>query len=88
MIISIDVENTHDKIQLPFMIKNSEETRNGGNIAQQKAYMTSLQTISHEIEEDSQDILVKIRNKTSVSILSNPIHDSTRSLRSSKRQER
>jgi hypothetical protein len=34
MILSIDTEKTFDKIQHPFMIKNSEETRNRRNVAQ------------------------------------------------------
>ena len=34
MIISIDEEKAFDKIQHPFMIKNSPESRNGRNIPQ------------------------------------------------------
>ena len=34
MIISIDAENTFDKIQHPFMIKNSPESRHRGNLPQ------------------------------------------------------
>jgi hypothetical protein len=34
MILSIDAERTFDKIQCPFMIKSTEETRNRRNIPQ------------------------------------------------------
>ena len=34
MIISIDAEKTFDKIQYPFMIKNSPESRHRGNLPQ------------------------------------------------------
>ena len=35
MIISIDAEKAFDKIQLPFMIKNSQQSGENGNIFQQ-----------------------------------------------------
>jgi hypothetical protein len=34
MIISVVIENDFDKIQHPFMIKTSIETRNSGNVPQ------------------------------------------------------
>ena len=34
MIISIDVEKAFDKVQHPFMIQNSQQSRNRGNIPQ------------------------------------------------------
>jgi hypothetical protein len=34
IILSIDAKKAFDKIQLPFMIKNSEETRNKKNVPQ------------------------------------------------------
>ena len=40
MIISIDAEKAFDKIQHPFMIKNSPESRNRRNISQHnKSYL-------------------------------------------------
>ena len=40
MIISVDAEKAFDKIQHPFMIKNSPESRNRRNISQHnKSYI-------------------------------------------------
>ena len=45
MIISIDVEETFDIVQHPFMIKKTYQSGYRGNITQLKPFMTNPQQI-------------------------------------------
>ena len=56
MNISIDVKKTFDKVQVPFMIKNTQQSRNRGSITQHNK--------SHIWETDSQHHTQQIKTKS------------------------
>ena len=65
MIISIDAEKPFNKIQHPFMIKNSPESRHRGNLPQHNKGL-KWQTLSQHRSQwwKTETISSKIRNKT------------------------
>ena len=77
MIISIDAEKAFDKVQHPFMIKNSPESRNRRNIPQHnKSYIWKTHSKHYPQWWKMESISPKIRNKTKVPILTTTIQHS------------
>ena len=88
MIISIDAEKAFDKIQHPFMIKNSPESRNRRNIPQHnKSYIWQTHS-KHPQWWKIESISSKVRNKTRVPIFSITIQHSFGSLATAIRAEK
>ena len=77
MIISIDAEKAFDKIQHPFMIKNSPESRNRRNIPQHnKSYIWQTHGKHYPQWWKTESISPKVRNKTRVPTLTTTIQHS------------
>ena len=74
MIISIDAEKAFDKIQYPFMIKNSPESRHTKNIPQYNKNHIWLTHKKHYTKwRKIESISPKVRNKTRVPTLTTTI---------------
>ena len=70
MIISIGAEKAFDKIQHPFMIKNSPENGHRGNLPQHnKGHIRQIHSKHHTQWWKTETISTKIRNETRVSSL-------------------
>ena len=77
LIISIDAEKAFDKIQHPFMIKNSPESRNRRNIPQQsKSYIWQTHSKHYSQWWKIESISPKVRNKTRVPTFTTTIQHS------------
>ena len=80
MILSIDEERASDKIQHPFIIKNSPESRHRGNLPQHnKGYIWKTHSKHHSQWWKTESISPKIRNETRMSTLTTIIQHSFRS---------
>ena len=70
MITSIDTEKEFDKIPHPFMIKNSQQIKNGGKLPQfDKEYLPKNLQLMITLNDETRYCPVKIRNKAKVSAL-------------------
>ena len=77
MIISIDAEKSFDKIQYPFMIKNSPESRHRRNILQHnKSYIWQTHSKHYPQQWKIESISPKVRNKTRVPTFTTTIQHS------------
>ena len=77
VIISIDAEKEFDKIQHPFMIKNTQQSGNSGSTPQHnKAHIQEHYSQDHTQWAKTKSIPLKIR-KTQVSTLTTLIQHST-----------
>ena len=69
-VISVDTEKAFDKIQHPFMIKNSPESRHRRNIPQHnKSHIQQTHSKHYSQEQKIESISTKIRNNTRVPTL-------------------
>ena len=74
MIISTDAEKAFNKIQHPFMIKNSPESRHRRNIPQHnKSHIQQTQSKHYSQWQKTESISCEIRNKTRVPTLNTTI---------------
>ena len=73
MIILTDAEKAFDKIQHPFMIKNSPKTRHRRNIPQHNKSHIQQTHSKHSQQRKLKSIPSKIRNKTRVPTLTTTI---------------
>ena len=78
MIISIDAEKAFDKIQHPFMIKNSQQSGNREITPQHnKGHICQTHSQHHTQWAKTTSISFKIRNKTGMSAFTTIIQHST-----------
>ena len=77
IIISIAVEEELDKVQHPFMIKNTQQSGNRGNILQHdKGHIQQTYSQHNTQWEGTKSFPTKIRNKTRMSALTTSIQHS------------
>ena len=78
MIISIDAEKVFDKIQCPFMIKNTEQCGSTGSIPQHNEGHIQETSCQHHTQlAKPKSVSLKIRNDTRVSAFTTLIQHST-----------
>ena len=77
MIISIDAEKAFDKIQHPFMIKNSHQSGYRGNISQHnKGHLQQTHSQHNTQQWKAESLPTKVRNKTRMPTVTTSIQHS------------
>ena len=89
MIISIDSENTFDKVQHPFIIKNTQQSGSRGGIPHcNKGHILETYSQYHTQWAKTKSFPIKIRNKSRLSTFTTSIQHSIGSPSTAIRQEK